>query len=230
MDAPPSYDEQFGPVEVGLRSDLVFVRQRMSGRARYIVHDPVSFQSHVLSVFEYQVATGIVAHRSLSDNYDKLVERGIIPRHVARLVLRVRPRSSFEEPAALADQPGGHVVRASRPQEGGPTAGLVHDGELLQGTSPQPRRVPHAHRPARRLVVLAGWLRRVGDSTLRRLLEVPRAIRRDVRPEHRHARVVEPAGDVDLPRWPQSDPRIWPRLCVQTLRRGRSPKSARPSS
>ncbi len=75
--AAPDYHEQFGAVEVDLRSDIEFSRQQMGGQIRYVLHDPISFQSHVLSLFEYRVASGIVGSRSLSANFDKLVERGI---------------------------------------------------------------------------------------------------------------------------------------------------------
>ena len=72
------YEERLGPIQIGLRKDLVFTRQLLGGRPRYVVHDPLTFENNIFTEIEYRVLTGIVAGRSLAENFAALVAKGVL--------------------------------------------------------------------------------------------------------------------------------------------------------
>ncbi|HLQ38171.1 MAG TPA: hypothetical protein VK348_10235 [Planctomycetota bacterium] len=65
---PPPADDagKLGPLRVGLREDLVVTRQLVRSGARYVVHDPLSFQNHIFTVHEYRVLCALHHDRSLA--------------------------------------------------------------------------------------------------------------------------------------------------------------------
>lgn len=63
-------------LKVTLRSDLQISRQVYQGEAVYVVHDPVSFRSHRLSVFQYDVFTGMAPGRTLGENFERFAAQG----------------------------------------------------------------------------------------------------------------------------------------------------------
>ena len=63
-------------VRVTLRSDLHVSRQVYKGDPVYVVHDPVSFKSHRLSVFQYGVLAALHADRTLGENFQALLLKG----------------------------------------------------------------------------------------------------------------------------------------------------------
>lgn len=65
-------------VVVALRRDLVVTRQIVFGGARYVVHDPVTFRNHILTPLEYRVLCSLVAHRTLGEIFESVVEQGAL--------------------------------------------------------------------------------------------------------------------------------------------------------
>ena len=72
------YEARLGPIQVGLRKDLVFTRQEIRGNPSYVVHDPLSFQNHAFDLVEYRVITAIVPDRSLKEAFGDLVEKSVL--------------------------------------------------------------------------------------------------------------------------------------------------------
>lgn len=62
-------------VTVTLRSDLHVSRQVHHNNAVYVVHDPISFRTHRLSVFQYRILAALDADKNLGDNFQALVAK-----------------------------------------------------------------------------------------------------------------------------------------------------------
>lgn len=60
---------------VTLRSDLKVSRQVYQGHPVYVIHDPVSFRTHRLSVFQYRVLAAIDPAIKLDENFKSLVAK-----------------------------------------------------------------------------------------------------------------------------------------------------------
>lgn len=77
--ADPIRNERLlGPIRAGLRSDLHVSRQLTRGGPRYLLHDPLTFQNHALSVQDYRILCAITAERTLAENYQHLVANGVL--------------------------------------------------------------------------------------------------------------------------------------------------------
>lgn len=77
--ADPSRNARLlGPIRVGLRSDLHVTRQNTRSGPRYLLHDPLTFQNHALSVQDYRILCAIVAERTLAENFQALVQKGVL--------------------------------------------------------------------------------------------------------------------------------------------------------
>lgn len=61
---------------MSLRSDLNVTRQLHHGAPHYVIHDPVSFRTHRLTVDQYRLLTSLDPAKSLGDNFQELVSRG----------------------------------------------------------------------------------------------------------------------------------------------------------
>ncbi len=64
---------------VGVRHDLKVSRHIFRGVPSYIVHDPVSFQSHRFSQSDYRVLSSLHKGRTLDDVYQRLSDQNVIP-------------------------------------------------------------------------------------------------------------------------------------------------------
>ena len=60
-------------LRTSLRSDLQITRQRAKGEPVYVIYDPVSFQSHRLSLTDYRVAACIDESRTLDQSFRETV-------------------------------------------------------------------------------------------------------------------------------------------------------------
>jgi putative peptide zinc metalloprotease protein len=69
---------KLGPIQIGLRSDLVVTRHVLRDRPGYVIHDPVTFANHSFTAFEYRVLTILVPQRTLRETFASAVERGIL--------------------------------------------------------------------------------------------------------------------------------------------------------
>ncbi|MHC4514825.1 MAG: hypothetical protein ACYTKC_06145 [Planctomycetota bacterium] len=78
MNRVEELETKLGPIQIGLRSDLVITRHVLRERASYVVHDPVTFANHSFNAFEYRVLTTIVPGRTLRETFTKLVEQTIL--------------------------------------------------------------------------------------------------------------------------------------------------------
>lgn len=58
-----------------LRSDLQVSRQVYQGNAVYVLHDPVSFRSHRLNVFQYRILSALDPDLKLGANFQSLVAK-----------------------------------------------------------------------------------------------------------------------------------------------------------
>ncbi len=75
-DANLSLAERLRPVHVGVRGDLEVSRHLFRGAPAYLVRDPLTCQSHRLSVSDYRIFTALDAGSTLSDVFDGLLARG----------------------------------------------------------------------------------------------------------------------------------------------------------
>lgn len=79
--SPPTCDSTQDPltktrqVRFRLRSDLLVSRQLDRGSPVYVVHDPVTFRSHRLSVLQYRTLAALNPDESLGDNFGTLVRK-----------------------------------------------------------------------------------------------------------------------------------------------------------
>ena len=71
-------EDSLGPIQIGMRSDLVTTRHVLRDRPSYVIHDPVTFENHSFTVFEYRILTAIVSGRTLNDTFISLVERVLL--------------------------------------------------------------------------------------------------------------------------------------------------------
>lgn len=73
---PPSDPlAQAREIKVTLRSDLQVSRQVYQGEAVYVVHDPVSFRSHRLTVFQYRILASLNPQIPLGQNFQHLASK-----------------------------------------------------------------------------------------------------------------------------------------------------------
>ncbi len=70
----PSLRQRLGRIRIGIRKDLHFSRQVLHGKVYYVVHDPVTFQSHIFDLDEYEVISSILPKRSLEESFGLLIE------------------------------------------------------------------------------------------------------------------------------------------------------------
>lgn len=61
---------------VTLRSDLKASRQVYQGEPVYVVHDPITFRTHRLSVFQYRTLASLHPDRTVGENFETLVSKG----------------------------------------------------------------------------------------------------------------------------------------------------------
>lgn len=78
--AAPDLKARLRDVHVGLREDLEVSRQVSRGEPIYVVHDPVSFQSHQFAQADYRILVSLNRHRSLSETFEALVADGVLAR------------------------------------------------------------------------------------------------------------------------------------------------------
>ena len=74
--ARPDPLAQAREIRITLRSDLQVSRQIYQANPVYVIHDPVSFRSHRLSVFQYRVLAALDPNVNLGDNFQALVAKG----------------------------------------------------------------------------------------------------------------------------------------------------------
>ncbi|MEM7476659.1 MAG: hypothetical protein AAF483_16855, partial [Planctomycetota bacterium] len=68
---------KLGGLRTALRQDLEISRQFRNGKPRYIVHDPVSFQSHAFSLEDYRIVGALSEGRTLKETFDSLVKKEV---------------------------------------------------------------------------------------------------------------------------------------------------------
>ena len=73
---PEGLAGQLADVVVGIRNDVDVSRHVVRGEARYIVRDPISFQSHSLSLKDYHVYRSLTGNRTLHETFRNLVAEG----------------------------------------------------------------------------------------------------------------------------------------------------------
>ena len=78
MSQAASLADRLRDVHVGLRPDLEIARQTFRGQPAYVVRDPVTFQSHQLSVADYQVLVSLDESKTLADVFAELVQSGVV--------------------------------------------------------------------------------------------------------------------------------------------------------
>lgn len=77
-EAPTTLAARLARSRIGLNPDLEVSRHLVRGEASYVVRNPLTLQSHLLSAADYQLLTHIRADRSLGDTFEELVERGLL--------------------------------------------------------------------------------------------------------------------------------------------------------
>ena len=108
-----SLAERLGETRVGLRSELEFSRHTFRGEVSYIVRDPISFDSHRVSLADYQVLVHIREDRRLCEIFDTLVEKGVLVREreeaFYRFIITLHQRGFIQ--LQLSDPFGLHQLR-----------------------------------------------------------------------------------------------------------------------
>ena len=66
--------QRLGPVQAGLRSDLEVTRHLFRGQPQYIVRDPLTFQTHQFSQYDYQILVALNDSERLEETFQKLVD------------------------------------------------------------------------------------------------------------------------------------------------------------
>lgn len=69
-------EDQLGELTLAVRSDLHVSRQMQQGKAVYVVHDPVSFRTHRLTLENYQLLVRLNPAENLGNNFLTLVRQG----------------------------------------------------------------------------------------------------------------------------------------------------------
>lgn len=72
----PDPKDAIRQLKVTLRSDLKTTRQLHQDTPVYVVHDPVSFRTHRLSVFQYRTLASIDPNLTIGQNFDLAVQKG----------------------------------------------------------------------------------------------------------------------------------------------------------
>ncbi len=73
--APKDPLAQARQIKVVLRSDLQVSRQVYQGSPVYVLHDPVSFRSHRLNIFQYRILSALNPTATLGQNFQTLVDK-----------------------------------------------------------------------------------------------------------------------------------------------------------
>ena len=73
--APKSPADQLKDLSVILRSDLHVSRQLHQGQPVYVVHDPISFRTHRLTLQNYQVLVRLDPSKTIGQNFQTLVQQ-----------------------------------------------------------------------------------------------------------------------------------------------------------
>ena len=77
-DCPASLADRLSEVMVGMRDDLDVSRHTCADGIAYVIHHPVTFQSHRLTPDDYMVFCHIDGKRNLGDIFSQLVTNGLI--------------------------------------------------------------------------------------------------------------------------------------------------------
>lgn len=75
---PPDLASRLRDVQVGPREELEVSRHIFRGSPCYVLHDPITFHAHELSVDDYQIFVQLDGERTLGDLFSDLVERSIL--------------------------------------------------------------------------------------------------------------------------------------------------------
>ena len=66
--------ERLGPDQAGLRLDLEVTRHLFRGQPKYIVRDPLTFQTHQFSQYDYQILVALNDSVRLEEIFENLVD------------------------------------------------------------------------------------------------------------------------------------------------------------
>ena len=75
-----SAKNEFKDWQVALREDLVVRRHLFRKQAFYMVHDPVAFQNHRLTLQDYRIISALRSDRKVEDSFEQLVRDGDLKR------------------------------------------------------------------------------------------------------------------------------------------------------
>jgi len=73
-----NFADRLRTVQVGRREELEASRHIFRGRPCYVLHDPITFHAHKLSVDDYQIFVQLDGKRPLKDIFAQLVERKML--------------------------------------------------------------------------------------------------------------------------------------------------------
>ncbi len=74
----PGLADRLADVHVDVRDDLDISRHVFRGEPSYVVHDPLTFQTHWLSPGDYAILVSLTSSLSLQQTFESLVEKGIL--------------------------------------------------------------------------------------------------------------------------------------------------------
>ena len=69
----PTIAEKLGEVKLGVRKDIMVSRTVFRGKASYVVHDPLSFQSQLFSQGDYEIFSSLDRDKTLAEIFSQLV-------------------------------------------------------------------------------------------------------------------------------------------------------------
>lgn len=101
-----------------LRSDLHVSRQVHQGQPVYVVHDPVSFKTHRLSLSSYQLFVRLDPSKKLDENFDSLVRQNHLTRDdrdsFFQLIMQLQQLNLLVLPVANGNRLHEQYVRQTR--------------------------------------------------------------------------------------------------------------------
>ncbi|QDV70403.1 HlyD family secretion protein [Rosistilla carotiformis] len=101
--APPTLAERLADARAMLRSDVTVSRHLFQGEPSYMLHDPISFQNHRLSLQDYSIVAGLDDALTLQQCFEAMVDRGdLVPSEQEgyyRFVLKLQSLGVLSLPA-----------------------------------------------------------------------------------------------------------------------------------
>ena len=114
--------DKLSSVKIGARKDLSTSRHVFRGKPSYIVHDPVTFNSHRFSKFDYQFLSALNRNETLASTFARLVDEEVVEakdeHSFYEFVLHLQGRGLLDLPINDSKQLYDRYVKMSSQEKG----------------------------------------------------------------------------------------------------------------